>query len=181
MLFLARTWVYWNKNDKNRKVLSFDAILLNFQTFFSLNLLILTFLCQLESELSLSWPGALHIHVSEIAFPQVCFIAITASHYCFFTFFQSMNILIKQRNTLSDPEVRYFLVQVMDALSYLHNKRIIHRDLKAGNILLKGNSRLIVKLCDFGLSAVLTHESERRKLETETIHRNTFVSVWKDI
>ena len=75
-----------------------------------------------------------------------------------------MNILIKQRTTLTDPEVRYFLVQVMDALGYLHNRRIIHRDLKAGNILLKGASHLTVKLCDFGLSALLTHDSERRKL-----------------
>ncbi|XP_075262561.1 serine/threonine-protein kinase polo-like [Convolutriloba macropyga] len=76
---------------------------------------------------------------------------------------RSMNILIKQRTTLTDPEVRYFLVQVMDALGYLHNRRIIHRDLKAGNILLKGASHLTVKLCDFGLSALLTHDSERRK------------------
>ncbi len=64
---------------------------------------------------------------------------------------------------MTDPEVRYFLLQVMDALAYLHGKRIIHRDLKAGNILVKGQTNLVVKLCDFGLSALLTSDSERRK------------------
>src|SRR5205823_6661840 len=49
-------------------------------------------------------------------------------------------------------EVRvHLLVQILQALAYLHRRGIIHRDLKPGNILVVGDQ---VKLLDFGLSSV---------------------------
>lgn len=47
------------------------------------------------------------------------------------------------------------------ALKYLHSNRIIHRDLKLGNLFL--NDKLEIKVGDFGLAAKLSFEGEKRK------------------
>jgi myosin I len=54
------------------------------------------------------------------------------------------------------PEIRRFLVQTCGAVKYLHNRNIVHRDLKTGNIFLDKNMN--VKVGDFGLAACLVGE-----------------------
>ncbi|CAO3694005.1 unnamed protein product [Rhizopus stolonifer] len=46
--------------------------------------------------------------------------------------------------------VQFFIRQILLGLAYLHNRNILHRDIKAGNILLDQNG--ICKITDFGLS-----------------------------
>src|SRR5258706_15531538 len=49
------------------------------------------------------------------------------------------------------------LVQVLQALAYLHRRGVIHHDLKPGNVLVTGEQ---VKLLDFGLSVMRKQRSD---------------------
>ncbi|XP_018045529.1 PREDICTED: serine/threonine-protein kinase polo [Atta colombica] len=74
---------------------------------------------------------------------------------------RSMMELHKRRKALSECETRYFMKQILDGVFYLHQNKIIHRDLKLGNLFL--NDDLQVKIGDFGLAAKLVHDGERKK------------------
>uniref|UniRef100_A0A8C1MS75 non-specific serine/threonine protein kinase n=1 Tax=Cyprinus carpio TaxID=7962 RepID=A0A8C1MS75_CYPCA len=54
--------------------------------------------------------------------------------------------------TLSEPQVCEWLCQLLLGVHYIHQRRILHRDLKAKNIFIRKN---IVKIGDFGVSCLL--------------------------
>lgn len=74
---------------------------------------------------------------------------------------QTMMELHKRRRILTEPETRYYLKQIVGAVKYMHNNKIIHRDLKLGNLFLDHN--LAVKIGDFGLATNVAFEGERKK------------------
>ncbi|KAJ8290817.1 hypothetical protein GJAV_G00017900 [Gymnothorax javanicus] len=54
--------------------------------------------------------------------------------------------------TLPEQQITEWLIQLLLGVHYMHQRRILHRDLKAKNIFLKKN---IVKIGDFGVSCLL--------------------------
>ncbi|XP_027292494.2 inactive serine/threonine-protein kinase PLK5 isoform X1 [Cricetulus griseus] len=64
---------------------------------------------------------------------------------------QSLAHVLKVRQTLTEPEVRYYLRGLVSGLRYLHQQRIVHRDLKPSNFFLSKNME--VKIGDLGLAA----------------------------
>lgn len=68
--------------------------------------------------------------------------------------------LLKTRKRVLEPEVRFFMVQIVGAIKYLHLRRVIHRDLKLGNIFFDPDMNL--KIGDFGLALVLPSTDSRK-------------------
>ena len=74
---------------------------------------------------------------------------------------QTLNELHMRRKILSEIEVQCYVIQLVKALQYLHSHRIIHRDLKLGNLFL--NDKMELKVGDFGLATKLDYDGERKK------------------
>ena len=60
----------------------------------------------------------------------------------------------KNRGNLTEPEVRYYFRQIAAGTRYIHSQRILHRDLKLGNMFL--SEHMEIKIGDFGLSTSFT-------------------------
>ncbi|XP_054984213.1 serine/threonine-protein kinase 10 [Sorex araneus] len=60
-------------------------------------------------------------------------------------------IMLELDRGLTEPQIQVVCRQMLEALAFLHARRVIHRDLKAGNVLmtLEGD----IRLADFGVSA----------------------------
>jgi len=62
----------------------------------------------------------------------------------------SIQALVNKFGRLSEAIVRKYLAQLLVGLGYLHDQQVIHRDIKAANILV--DDRGTIKLADFGSS-----------------------------
>jgi len=63
--------------------------------------------------------------------------------------------------------IRRFAIQILQALKYLKEQKIIHCDLKPENILLKSEDKSGIKIIDFRL--LLLHQQPYLHLHTEQI------------
>jgi len=63
------------------------------------------------------------------------------------------DLVLAKNKGLTEAQTRAIIFQVLHGLTYLHSQNLIHRDVKAGNILLSKTGK--AKLADFGISAIL--------------------------
>jgi len=70
------------------------------------------------------------------------------------------DIMRLRKKTLSEEEIATVLCDTLKGLEYLHRRKKIHRDVKAGNILL--NNEGYAKLADFGVAGQLTDTMAKR-------------------
>lgn len=65
------------------------------------------------------------------------------------------------QSLLTESEIIFYVKQVLAGLKYLHNEGVVHRDIKAANILLTSDK--IVKLADFGVSTKINVNTVKLK------------------
>lgn len=73
----------------------------------------------------------------------------------------SLMDMLRRRRRFTEPETRFFMLQLIGACNYMHAHQVIHRDLKLGNLFLDANMN--VKVGDFGLAALIENPGERKK------------------
>ncbi|KAM7366418.1 hypothetical protein PAMP_015856 [Pampus punctatissimus] len=74
-------------------------------------------------------------------------------------------ILSSEKGRLPERNTRFLVTQILEALQYLHLKRIAHCDLKPENVLLASADPFPqVKLCDFGFARIIGEKSFRRSV-----------------
>jgi len=77
---------------------------------------------------------------------------------------------IKNHGAASPALVRTIFLQVADALEQAHNKGVVHRDLKPGNLFLTFDRKkqAHIKLVDFGIAKVMEQEVQRTATQIGT-------------
>jgi|GEM_PF-2066584 len=77
----------------------------------------------------------------------------TGSDYIVMEYIEGVSLaeMLKKNETLALDDIRSIGLQVCTALHFAHSKKVIHRDIKPGNILLSQDSTT-VKVADFGIA-----------------------------
>ncbi|KAH0826735.1 hypothetical protein J3R83DRAFT_5140 [Lanmaoa asiatica] len=78
----------------------------------------------------------------------------------------SLMDMLRRRRRFTEPEARFFLVQIIGACNYMHTHQVIHRDLKLGNLFLDANMN--IKVGDFGLAALIENPANGHSFEVDT-------------
>lgn len=69
----------------------------------------------------------------------------------------SLHDVLVRKGVLSEQEAVYYILQIADALEYVHNQNRLHLDIKPGNVMVNADNHVI--LIDFGLSKHYDDES----------------------
>ena len=71
---------------------------------------------------------------------------------------------IQKNNSFSEKQAASYMKQILSAIVYLHEKGIVHRDLKAENLLFENDDDdAQIKLIDFGVSTVIKGKAKMKE------------------
>jgi len=71
-----------------------------------------------------------------------------------------LDVMTSCKRTFTEDQIAVIVNHMVSGLAYLHSHRVLHRDLKAGNVLLTSEGK--AKLADFGVSAKLVHTLQKK-------------------
>jgi serine/threonine-protein kinase len=80
------------------------------------------------------------------------FVDVSGKRYIVMEYIEGNNLeeLVKQQGALPETQVLDAMIQICDALTYMHRNHIIHRDIKHSNIVIDSAGRAV--LVDFGIA-----------------------------
>jgi serine/threonine protein kinase len=86
--------------------------------------------------------------------------------YCFYTYENylynvmeyakggELTQLINSKDPIPEPKIKNIFRQIYNAVQYIHNKNVIHRDLKTNNIVFLDEEKTHIAIIDFGISSI---------------------------
>jgi len=93
--------------------------------------------------------------------------------YCDMNLYNYLEGHCKDYFSLDFDHKSRWMLELLEAVSYLHSKKILHRDIKPQNILINNEaSKWVIKVCDFGISSQFTEN----KTFTSTAHATPIYS-----
>jgi eukaryotic-like serine/threonine-protein kinase len=109
------------------------------------------FIREAQVSASLSHPNIVHVY--DVG-------SIGSVHYMAMEFLEGLDLhqMVKQKGALDYNKVVNWMIPVAEALNYIHDRGLIHRDIKSSNILITKEGRSV--LMDFGIA------HRRRRHET---------------
>jgi serine/threonine protein kinase len=75
--------------------------------------------------------------------------------------------LLKAKYELSQDMIRSYMHQLLSGIKFLHDNRVIHRDLKCANILITSNHGL--KIADWGLARIMPTQAQNMTVPVVTL------------
>jgi serine/threonine-protein kinase len=87
----------------------------------------------------------------------------------------SLRYIVEKEGILPEDRARRYIMQICDALRFIHNKNILHLDIKPSNILV--DSRDSIRLIDFGVSKQYKTATEKETSTTMLILSKGFASI----
>ncbi|KAL0350046.1 UNVERIFIED_CONTAM: putative serine/threonine-protein kinase [Sesamum radiatum] len=83
------------------------------------------------------------------------------SLYLVFDFMQSdlTKVISRPEGKLTEPQVKSYMQQLLSGLQHCHERGILHRDIKASNLLIDKNG--VLKIADFGLANFYKNRPKR--------------------
>ena len=89
-------------------------------------------------------------HVNIVSYKD--FFKDEKNYYILMEYIEGLDLFefIKENKNMEENIICYIFSQILDGVSYMHKKNILHRDIKLENILI--DRKLTVKICDFGWS-----------------------------
>lgn len=106
-------------------------------------------------------PGVIHLYCTFADKTSVYYVLEMAHN-------GELAAVIRKFGSLDLESARYYAAQLIDTLEYIHEREIIHRDVKPENILLDKDMR--IKVTDFGSAKIMG-----RKEETSETSKRSFV------
>lgn len=80
---------------------------------------------------------------------------------------QQVKLAQKRNRNFTQRQIIDWFIQILSGLHYVHRHRILHRDLKAGNVFLTRTGK--VKLGDFGIAKVLNDTGTMKSMAQTVI------------